>query len=232
MKKSHDAPQAKDIIYFDVPEGQPSQNIVKNYLSYLKFNKLKGPYRFCYVQSDYELIESMTLRENMYLDTIPLSLTQSRDNQFKGHMQSQTNNHLIKLLNGVDSLDSYPSHTDQRSRKILGLSKALIQNVDFLFLDAPEKHLTAADLELFVQALYFHIGLHKKTVLISSKHKNLWLQHATKKVRRDSNKNFHTQILSKKNLQQFFLRGPKEDLAAHDEGLTIHLGQWEDKKVA
>lgn len=232
MKKSQDVPKAKDIIYFDVPQGQESQNIVKNYLSYLKFNKLKGPYRFSYVQSDYELIDSMTLRENIYLDTIPLSLTQSRDNQFKGHMQSQTNNHLIKLLNGIDSLDSYPSHTDQRSRKILGLSKALMQNVDFLFLDAPEKHLSVADLELFIQALHFHVGLHEKTVLLSSKHENLWLQHATKRVQRDSNKHFCTETLTKKGLQQVFLRSTNEEQTNFEEGLKIHLGQWEDKKVA
>lgn len=232
MKKPQDGPSAKDIIYFEIPDAQKSQNIVKNYLSYLKFSKLKGPYRFCYVQSDYELIESMTLRENLYLDTIPLSLTQSRDNQFKGHMQGQTNKHLLKLLNGIDSLDSFPSRTDQRSRKILGLSKALMQDVEFLFLDAPEKHLSAADLELFIQALHFHVGLHKKTVLLSSKHENLWLHHATKRVQRDSEQNFKTEELNEKCLQQYFLRSNTAEQDQLEQGLKIHLGHWQDKKAA
>jgi|GEM_PF-4464607 ABC-type lipoprotein export system ATPase subunit len=232
MKKTQSSPKSKDIIYFDAPEGHQRQNIIKNFLSYLKFNNIKGPHRFSYVQSDYELIESMTLRENIYLDTIPLSLTQSRESQFKGHMQKQPNNHLIKLLNGVDSLDSYPSHTDQRSRKILGLSKALMQNADYLFFDAPEKHLTSHDLELFIQALHFHVGLHEKIILLSSEHENLWLQHATKRVERDSHKKFDTQLLNKKLLHRAFLRTEHDQQSRSNEALTINLGQWQNKKVA
>lgn len=233
MKQTQNTPQAKDIIYFETTTvGHQTQNIIKNYLNYLKCHQLKGPYRFCHVQSDYELIESMTLRENIYLDTMPVSLTQSQDRQFYGQMKSQTNNHLIKLLNGIDSLDSLPAHSDQRTRKILGLSKALMQDVDYLFFESPEKHLDNTDLELFVQALQFHLGLHDKTVLVSSDRPKLWLPYATKRVFRDDKSKFSTEDLSQKKLQKFFLRSTEEDFSEPEEGLIIHLGEWESKKVA
>lgn len=233
MTTSHIRPQSRDIILFDEPEAHQAQNIVRSYLSYLKFNKFKGPYRFCYVQSDYELIESMTLRENIYIDSIPVSLTQSRDRQFQGQIKKQTNNHLLKLLNGIDCLEAYPSHADQRSRKILGLSKALMQDVDYLFFDTPEKHLNPEDLELFIQALHFHLGLYKKIVFLHSKHHELWLKYVTKRVSRDQNKNFTTHELVTKELETTFLRKTLTNQNPNSEpGLNIRLHNWSDKKAA
>lgn len=224
MKSHSNIPSQRDIVLFKNCESATQANVVKNCLNYLKFCQINGPYRFSSSGADSQLIEGLTLRENLYLDAIPLSLVESRDFKFRQHLDQTQNKYLSELLNKIVELDVYPSRVDQRSRKIIGLIKTLLQDCDYLFYESPEDHLEQEDLETFVKALHFHLGKEKKIAFICSKEEGLWLDFATKTVSRDQKNCFQTHLVTRHTVQRKFLsQSVDHDEKSEENALVFHL---------
>lgn len=205
MRSHQDKPDQRDIVLFKNTSHCTPTNVVKTCLNYLKFCQLNGPYRFSSSCANSQLIESLTLRENLYLDAIPLSLVESRDLKFRQHLNQTQNKYLGDLLEQVTELDVLPSRVDQRSRKIIGLIKTLLQDCDFLFYESPENHLEKEDFETFIKALQFTQGKDKKIAFIFSQEQTLWMDFATKTVTRDQFNCFQTQSVNRHTVQKKFL---------------------------
>lgn len=232
MKSHKNTPQQRDIILFKKCSASTQTNVVKNYLNYLKYCKIQGPHRFSSAGVDAELIEGLTLRENLYLDAVPLSLIESRDFKFRQHLDQTQNRYLSELLHKVVELDVYPSRVDQRTRKIVGLIKTLLQDSQYLFYDTPEAHLEREDLEVFIKALHFHLGKEKKIAFICSQEEALWIDFATKTVKRDAKQCFETWPVMRHTVQRKFLSTSLDPSDFQEnEGLVFTLPE-ELKKAA
>lgn len=179
-----------DIILFKVTDHLQRRCQLKNFLHFLHSYGIKRPIRFAYVEGNAPLLNNLTLRENIYLDSLPHSLTQSKDFQLKSHLEKMGNEYLLKLFHKIGSLDCYPTEVDQQTRKIAALIKALMQNPDYLLLEKPEHDLDQEHLLLFVKAMEFQTIGQGLVVLISSPQEKFWQQHISKTVTRGPKQEF------------------------------------------
>lgn len=232
MKSHPHIPKSRDIVLFQTYGQNGQGNVVKNYLNYLKFCRVQGPYQFSHVGRDAELIEGLTIRENLYLDSIPLSLIDSKEFKFRQHLDQTQNRYLSELLHKVVELDVYPSSVDQRTRKIVGLIKTLLKDTEYIFYHSPEAHLEQEDLEIFIKALHFHLGKEKKIAFISSEEEQLWIDFATKTVVRDEQQRFETNPVMRHTVQRKFLsQGHETNEKDESESLIFHMPE-DFKKIA
>jgi ABC-type multidrug transport system ATPase subunit len=180
-----------DILFFlKTQELVSSSRQLKDFIHFLK---LMGPGEslcFSYVDQDGPLLNNLTLRENIYLDSIPSGLSKTKEYQLQDFLRRTGNGHLIDLYSKVQLLDEYPDKVDAQTKKLAALTKGLLQKADYLLLDSPEKYLGEENTKLFIKALEFQVSNSGQIVLISSENTAFWEPLSTKKVLRTDNKKF------------------------------------------
>ncbi|TNF27660.1 MAG: hypothetical protein EP319_10900 [Deltaproteobacteria bacterium] len=179
-----------DILLFKNEENRYGHSQLKNFLSFLSSNGVKRPYKFAYIESEGPLISNMSLRENIHLDSVPLSLSTTKEMELKNLLSKIGNNDLLELFAKIDNLEIKVSEVCDQTRKMAALIKGLIQEADFLFLEAPEKHLTEENLRLFVNALNYQVQENGQMVFISSPATLFWQGKVSKIITRGPKKEF------------------------------------------
>lgn len=161
---------------------------LKDFLSFLKLYGYPRPYKFSHVESSGPLIENLSLDENLLLHASTNDVEDEKES-IRKMLEQSGNPHLVRLYNAISLKQNLPAQVDDETRKAMALVKALVQDVEFLFLENPEKYLGKAMLSLFVQALVYKSATTGLIVVINTKFKNIWTQHLTKRIFRDE-KNF------------------------------------------
>ena len=133
---------------------------------------------------------TLTLKENIFLESIPNSLATTKEFQLKSYLEQKGNEPLTRLFNKIDQLDSLPSLANAETKKLTALLKGLIQDVDYLFFESPEKHLNTENLYLFISALKYHTIAQKKIVFISSLMERFWTRFCSKAITRNEDHEF------------------------------------------
>ncbi|MBH48737.1 MAG: hypothetical protein CME71_11260 [Halobacteriovorax sp.] len=177
---------------------------LKHFLHFLNSGGVRRPIRFAYIEAEGPLISNLSLRENIYLDSIPNSLSETKDFQMKSFLQRSSNHHLIDFYNRIPLLDELPGDVDAQTRKMAALFKGLLQSADYLFLESPERYLDDQALEVFTSALRFQTASRSQTVLLDSSNPKLWTPYASKVVLQSSGGNYDVEpILSGKVKRKF-----------------------------
>lgn len=179
-----------DILLFKNEENRYGHSQLKNFLSFLSSNGVKRPYKFAYIESEGPLISNMSLRENIHLDSVPLSLSTTKEMELKNLLSKIGNDDLLELFAKIDNLEIKVSEVSDQTRKMAALIKGLIQEADFLFLESPEKHLTDEGLRLFVNALNYQVQENGQMVFISSPATLFWQGKVSKIITRGPKKEF------------------------------------------
>ena len=195
----------KDILLFKAASSLNLRHCqLKNFLNFLNTNKVKKPIRFAFIEKDAPLINNLSLRENIYLDSVPNTLISSKDFQLNQYLEKSGNKYLLEIYKRLLLLDETPDKVDIVTRKLAALLKGLIQDCDYLFLDHPEEYLNEENLEIFTQALAIQTGLTGKIVFIHSDKESLWVEHVSKTVVRDENFEFLVEPTFNKALKAKF----------------------------
>ena len=155
---------------------------LKHFLHFLNSQGIKRPLRFAYVEANAPLISNLSLRENIYLESIPNLLSETKDFQMLSFLQNSSNQHLIDFYNRIPLLNELPENVDTQTRKMAALFKALLQHSDYLLLESPERYLDDMTLKLFTNALRFQVASRAQTVLINSENPQFWFSYASKVV--------------------------------------------------
>lgn len=170
-----------DILLFHFENSGKSCRL-KHFLHFLNSQGARRPLRFAYIEAEGPLIGNLSLRENIYLDSIPNSLSETKDFQMRSFLQRSSNHHLIEFYNRIPLLDELPGAVDAQTRKMAALFKGLLQSADFLFLESPERYLDDETLAVFTSALRFQAAGRAQTVLIDSENPQFWTPYANKAV--------------------------------------------------
>lgn len=133
----------------------------------------------------------------------------TKEFQLKNYLEQKGNEPLIRLFNKIHQLDSLPSTADLETKKLTALLKVLIQDVDYLFFECPEKHLNTENLYLFISALKYHLIAHEKVIFISSPMERFWTRFCTKTITRNKNREFL--ILPLRNEKREDKQGQRQD---------------------
>ena len=181
---SDDILNPKDIILFKQDQMWKQISTLKIFINFLKYSKQKKPFRFSFVDKEGLLLNNLTLRENILLDSISNSLTSSKESQLKNKLKSLDNEYLNSLFLKLDFLDELPTKVDSQTCKIAALIKSMIQNTDYIFLNEPDHHLDSRKVKLLQRALLLHTKNNNQTIFISSGQQERWVKHATKIVTR------------------------------------------------
>lgn len=202
-----------DILLFRFDESKRGCKL-KHFLHFLNSQGARRPLRFAYIESEGPLISNLSLRENIYLDSIPNSLSETKDFQMRSFLQRSSNHHLIEFYNRIPLLDEMPGAVDSQTRKMAALFKGLLQSADYLFLESPERYLDDASLEIFTNALRFQVAGRGQTVLIESDNPQLWTPYANKMVLHKSGAHYDVQpVLANRVKRKFLEIVPHEEVA-------------------
>ncbi|MBT3586580.1 MAG: hypothetical protein HN509_16850 [Halobacteriovoraceae bacterium] len=198
-----------DILLFQSTEKLASHCQLKNFIHFLHCNGIKGPIRFAFIEADAPLLNNLTIRQNIHLDSIPQTMTQSGDFQLKEHLQENCNPHLSKILDCIGLLDELPTNVDDQTRKLAGLLKGLLQKADYLFLESPEKYLSKDNLKIFIKAMEFQTANTGQIVFINSDQESLWHPYISKTVSRRPSENFEILAVNKQGTGEPFQEAPE-----------------------
>lgn len=114
---------------------------LKDFINFVKSMDFRRPIDFSYVPREGNLIPNLTLKDNLFLEAIPMSLSTSKEFRFKEYLDKGENEHFFQLYQMITKLDHLPEHVDMAEQKILCILKALLKKSEFLFLEDPELHL-------------------------------------------------------------------------------------------
>ncbi|HLE11722.1 MAG: hypothetical protein A2504_15510 [Bdellovibrionales bacterium RIFOXYD12_FULL_39_22] len=176
----------EDILLFKNHLNDKGHCHLKTFINFLNYNHVKRPLKFAYISSNHQLIEGLTLKENILLDYIPSDLSTSKEHQFNSYMQKSENTHLQKLFAQITLPDAYPSKVDRQMQQLAVFIKGLIQQSDFLFLERPEEFLSSENIVHIINAIEFNSKNSGQVVLLSTTLSDKWFNHITKIVTKSS----------------------------------------------
>jgi uncharacterized membrane-anchored protein YhcB (DUF1043 family) len=155
-----------EILWFKPSTHQKRTCQIKNFIHFLQYIGHKRPFLFSVTEENGQLIENLTLKENLFLEwgenkfhgTIhegPLAILKKIGNPF-----------LFDLYDLIPNWDSYPSQVDAEIKKMASLFKTLIQDCEYYFFDQPTKHLSEQGKAIFSRALKNQADLSSKLIFI------------------------------------------------------------------
>lgn len=182
-----DAPTGPDIFLWqnkELPVGPQCQ--LKYFLNFVKFLDLKRWTDFAYVPEESDLLPNLTLKENLFLEAIPPSLSLSKEFQLREFLQKTGNEYLLQIFKMISHPDYYPSQVDLHEKKLICLLRALLKESEFLFLEEPSLHLkeNAEEISLIKLALSHESKKRNRVVIISMKKWEVWADLITKVITR------------------------------------------------
>lgn len=198
-----------DIFYFPTLK-KVGQGQLKNFIHFLNFFGIKKPIRFAYIEEEGSLLNNLSLRENIYLDSIPSSVSAAKGFSLEEELSKTGNEALLELFSKITLLDELPQNVDEQSRKLTSLIKGLLKESDFLFLESPEKNLHFENLNLFKKALEFQTSTQGQTILIASPDELTWESFINKKVSRGPSKEFIISSIINNKTRELFIKDQEE----------------------
>jgi len=177
----------KDVFLYRPPAHKNYLCQLKDFIHFLHIHGVPRPFKFSYVEAFGPLLTNLTLKDNILLESIQNSLSETKEIQLSKVLNQTKNGHLMKFFQELEAknfLNKTPMEVSPRIRKIAALVKGLLQESDFLFFDIPEAYLTPADLDLFISALKFQIKYLDQVALITSPNEQQWFKHITKLITR------------------------------------------------
>ncbi|PIK15867.1 hypothetical protein [Halobacteriovorax sp. JY17] len=178
---------AGDTLLFEVKKQQHNQSQLKDFIHFIKYCGRRGPIRFKHIEERAELMANLTLKENLLLD---LGMRENTNKSISELLKKEERLALSKLMDCVKDENTYPADASTEDKKIISIIKILFHSSDYLFLEKPEKFLCEEKQKVFFDALFASKEKFNQTLLITSDHRNLWLQYVSKIVSKAPNGHF------------------------------------------
>ena len=198
---------------------------LKDFTNFIYSTDVRRPIKFSFVDGEGQLINKLTLKENIFLESIPTSLAQSKEFQLETYLKKTRNINLIRLFKKVSLLDVYPDKIDDQTRKIVALIKGLLQEADYLFLEHPEKHLSSTNLDLFIKAMEYQNKTLPQIIVIGSANAGMWTPFISKLIRQDEFYQYSLEEVSVNQIKEKYLSPDQEPTEN-----VLPLPFWGDKE--
>ena len=180
-----------EVFYFPIAEKGDTQTPLSVFLSFLASQGKGGMPRFSFVDASASLFPHLSLKENIYLNSLSPTLGVPLDEQFNQKMRKTENACLGHLYHSIPNIGEQASKADLRCQKIAALVKGFLQDSDYLLLNCPEEHLSSKECELLLSTLQWcTLSMNRGTILLMSPKESLWMSHATHLVYRNVDRSF------------------------------------------
>lgn len=172
---------------------------VNEFISFLKYFKISKPYKFATISDENNLISDLSLIENVLMNLNNDSLTTTKENEFNEIVAFQKNPHLQEILDHFTEGERRPKEASKEAIKCAQLLSAMLSDVQYIFLESPEKDLSYKMFSIFLKALKFHCIEKNINVFVSSANPELWVNEATFYIQRDTNLGFTISEIGKRS---------------------------------
>jgi hypothetical protein len=182
--------QPFDIFYFHhkLSEKPMGSSYLKHFINFLNDCQVPKPYKFTFVSRDGALIPNLSLKENIFLESVPTSLTTSKECQFEQYLNQSGHHHLPLLLHALGDLDKKPPALTKQQVKLASLIIGILKPNKYLFLETPEFHLVDQKLlQLVKQALVEQSKRQTAPIFIASEAMDFWSDFSNKIVHQSPN---------------------------------------------
>ncbi len=225
--------EKQDILLFKNSGNDKGHCHLKTFINFLNFNKVKRPIKFAYISSNTQLIEKLTLKENILLDYIPTDLSTSKECQLNSYLQKSGNTHLLQLFKQIKLPDAYPSKIDRETQQIVIFIKGLLQQSEFLFLERPEEHLSPENIINTIKAIEFQSSNSNQVILLNTTMSEQWFSHITKIVTKIQKQSFDiTPVINQKVKNKFLLENSENLPSTAVATATDFIPENDKKNIA
>lgn len=230
-KNKHAVFQPGDLLLIETHQEEATTNFIKLALGLIKEFGHRPPYQFVSVEGSAQLIDSLTLKQNLGLSLSSLvSGPQNDDEKIAKWLKQFTNPHIHQFLEIITDWDSIPSQTSLEQVKALCLTKALLGEAPYLLFDQPELDLSQEALELFAKALNFELIHQRKMAMLRSEKMLFWRPKGTKWLQFHQH-DYEIHPLIQEKIRAKFMRDERPPLAS-DQELVFHWPTELTKKSA
>ncbi|MCK5884392.1 MAG: hypothetical protein KAG61_11940 [Bacteriovoracaceae bacterium] len=189
-----------DIVLIPPAKGGGNFCRLNEYINLLKYLRVKPPFDFSYVGAESQMIEDLTIKENI---EIIYHNSLDRKNPFEQlvlKLKSDNRPNLSQLLESIEMIDLYPGKASPSQRKLAGIIKALIKPSKFLFFEDIESNLTRSLVKLVSNAIVEHCSKYDCTLFIKSSDNDFWFRHANKVITREEDLSYSFSTIVKDNI--------------------------------
>lgn len=151
---------------------------IKAFMVFYKKTYGKNNARFSFAKQRASFIPTMTIKENICLESIPMTVSDNKGFSLESYIEKLGNAELLAFYHQIILINEMPNQVDDQTLKMASLLQALLQNKEVLFLHRPESLLESEALELLIKILSGQARTQKRKIFISSENKKLWLPFA------------------------------------------------------
>jgi ABC-type multidrug transport system ATPase subunit len=196
--------EKSDILLFNNVKSSDFEepNGLKKFTNLIKFTTKKKTFKFSFSNGSGSLHKNITIRENLDLEAIPTSISLNDKLQTKEIIANISNPHLQKMISRICPLERLPAQLNPEEFKLASLVKGILSQTDYLFLDSPDRSLSATNLELVKKCLQYEANNRQRIIIISPINESHWIDIANKVITKSG---FSYEIINNNLLTDEFL---------------------------
>lgn len=174
----------KDILYFELSSQDFSgyQNHLRFFLNFLNFSTKSLNHSFAYISKHGSLISSLSIKENIFLESFPVNLTSSKESQLFDFLNKTGNDSLISLFNKIPYNQEDIKSLSETDIKRITIIKEVLRSTKYLILEEPEFNLDYDSIFLLNKILKHEALFNNKIIIMSTRDVNQWSNLFNKKI--------------------------------------------------
>lgn len=165
-------------------------NSLKEFIYYLRYNKVKGVIDFTYASHSDSIHPQLSIKDNFLLDSVPTSLIKEKEDNLKHNIEMLDNDTLVELIEFLQPLDRICQDLTREEIKIASIVKALLAKTQYIFLEKPDKDLSLFMLNKVKQCLSHEVINNHRIVFLKADNNDSWLDLATDIVTRNEKREY------------------------------------------
>lgn len=177
-------------LFDDSFTGNRFNNSLKEFIYYLRFNKIKGVIDFTYAAHSDSIHPQLSIKDNFLLDSVPTSLIKEKEDNLQHNIDMLNNETLVELIGSLQPLDRISKELSQEEVKLASIVKALLAKTKYIFLEKPDMDLSLEMINKVKECLKHEVIENNRVVFLKAGNNDAWLDIATDIVTRNENKEY------------------------------------------
>lgn len=199
-------------IYLFENRSEPGHPQLKNIINFLKWKNLKQIVKFDHIPEDGNLIEDLTLHDNLTLSSKEFCRYRKLPKNINDLLVKNLGGNVAPLINEITNWNLYPEDVTPKVRKIVSLLKGINLSHPYVVLEKPEKHLPERIISHLKVLILDLVESNKSEVIISnSKQDGPWENMFNKRIIYETNKLFRIEDFVINNGNQIVDNSINED---------------------
>lgn len=179
---------SSEALIFDLYKDKSSfdcVNPLKEFIQYIKFTGVKGPIKFSYMSGAENLLPNKSIKENLILDSLSLSLNRNKEVCFQKKIQALQCKNLTNFFLELESIDRTVESYNQEEISIISVIKSLLSDAEYLLVALTETSLSSSSFTMIKECLRRELYIKQRHILILSPNPENWLDLATGIIHKD-----------------------------------------------